>query len=321
MIGRDYEIRDSIRPRPNVVAKHCSAWHLGPGHCTLAFWLAVSFNVVGLGVLLAGVFSEVFFYDLLLYAGSIILFFSLFWWVLWYTGNVEAPPDHILLPSKRLQLRSSFYFQSLRNSLSRHLTFSMPRRPRRTRKNPLPLTPNIADTSQQETPQTAISQTGSLKLEDVQSESTQPERPQSEDLQPQSPQGEDLQPQSSQGEDLQPQSPQGEDLQPQSPQGEDLQPQSPQGEDLQPQSPQGEDLQPQSPKGEDLQPQSLQPEDLQPQSLLPESSQPETVQSESCLSMKYESVLFTKESSLPNLEELPTEMLQNSETLQSYPKP
>lgn len=63
----------------------------GLGRCTCCFWAAVAFDSVGLSVLLIGVFVTVFFYDLLIYAGAIIIFLSLIWWVFWYSGNIEVP--------------------------------------------------------------------------------------------------------------------------------------------------------------------------------------------------------------------------------------
>ncbi|XP_077475668.1 transmembrane protein 238 [Stigmatopora argus] len=62
----------------------------GLGRCVCCFWLAVAFDVVGLLVLLLGVFVDVFFYDLLIYAGAIVIFLSLVWWVFWYSGNIEV---------------------------------------------------------------------------------------------------------------------------------------------------------------------------------------------------------------------------------------
>ncbi|KAK5855607.1 hypothetical protein PBY51_007270 [Eleginops maclovinus] len=64
----------------------------GLGRCVCCFWLAVAFDIVGLLVLLLGVFVNVFFYDLLIYAGAIVIFLSLIWWVFWYSGNIEVPP-------------------------------------------------------------------------------------------------------------------------------------------------------------------------------------------------------------------------------------
>lgn len=67
----------------------------GLGRCSCAFWLAVAFDVCGLIVLLLGVFLDVFFYDFLIYAGAIIIFLSLIWWVFWYVGNIEVPPEDL----------------------------------------------------------------------------------------------------------------------------------------------------------------------------------------------------------------------------------
>ncbi|KAF0032149.1 hypothetical protein F2P81_014439 [Scophthalmus maximus] len=67
----------------------------GLGRCVCCFWLAVAFDIVGLFVLLIGVFVNVFFYDLLIYAGAIVIFLSLIWWVFWYSGNIEVPPAEL----------------------------------------------------------------------------------------------------------------------------------------------------------------------------------------------------------------------------------
>lgn len=67
----------------------------GLGRCVACFWLAVAFDILGLLVLLIGVFASVFFYDLLIYAGAIIIFLSLIWWVFWYSGNIEVPPAEL----------------------------------------------------------------------------------------------------------------------------------------------------------------------------------------------------------------------------------
>ncbi|XP_008291504.1 transmembrane protein 238 [Stegastes partitus] len=67
----------------------------GLGRCVCCFWLAVAFDAVGLGVLLIGVFVNIFFYDLLIYAGAIIIFLSLIWWVFWYSGNIEVAPAEL----------------------------------------------------------------------------------------------------------------------------------------------------------------------------------------------------------------------------------
>ncbi|XP_034526240.1 transmembrane protein 238 [Ailuropoda melanoleuca] len=67
--------------------------HTGLGRCRHFFWLGVVFDTVGATLLFTGVFAPLLFYDLLLYLGSIIIFFSLLWWFFWYTGNIEVTPE------------------------------------------------------------------------------------------------------------------------------------------------------------------------------------------------------------------------------------
>uniref|UniRef100_A0AAR2LVY4 Si:dkey-16i5.8 n=1 Tax=Pygocentrus nattereri TaxID=42514 RepID=A0AAR2LVY4_PYGNA len=74
------------------------------GRCKFSFWFAVFHDIFGLLVLLSGVFWDIFFHDFLIYAGSVIIFLSLIWWVFWYTGNIEVPPaelDEDVTPHQR----------------------------------------------------------------------------------------------------------------------------------------------------------------------------------------------------------------------------
>ncbi|KAM5131441.1 uncharacterized protein ACOB7L_003352 [Callospermophilus lateralis] len=88
----------------------------GLGRCRHFFWLGVLFDTVGVAVLFTGVFADLLFYDMLLYLGSIIIFFSLLWWVSWYTGNIELASEDAV--PKAARSRSGSVVESLRRSVS-----------------------------------------------------------------------------------------------------------------------------------------------------------------------------------------------------------
>uniref|UniRef100_A0A8C2TSD6 Transmembrane protein 238 n=1 Tax=Coturnix japonica TaxID=93934 RepID=A0A8C2TSD6_COTJA len=93
------EVSASQGKKPHVRSHRAAANMAAPGglgRCVVAFWLALAFDAVGLAVLLAGVFADVFFADLLIYAGGIGIFLSLIWWVFWYAGNLEVSPEELL---------------------------------------------------------------------------------------------------------------------------------------------------------------------------------------------------------------------------------
>ncbi|XP_068161542.1 transmembrane protein 238-like [Antennarius striatus] len=67
----------------------------GVGRCKCSFWFAVAHDVLGVFIMMVGVFGGLVIHDLFIYAGAIIIFLSLIWWVFWYTGNIDVPPEEL----------------------------------------------------------------------------------------------------------------------------------------------------------------------------------------------------------------------------------
>lgn len=67
----------------------------GVGRCKCPFWFAVSHIILGVSIMMVGTFAGFFIHDLILYAGAIIIFLSLIWWVFWYVGNIDVPPGEL----------------------------------------------------------------------------------------------------------------------------------------------------------------------------------------------------------------------------------
>ncbi|XP_035524532.1 transmembrane protein 238-like [Morone saxatilis] len=67
----------------------------GVGRCKCSFWFAVAHDILGIFIMLVGVFGGLVIHDLFIYAGAIIIFLSLIWWVFWYSGNIDVPPEEL----------------------------------------------------------------------------------------------------------------------------------------------------------------------------------------------------------------------------------
>ncbi|XP_042363223.1 transmembrane protein 238-like [Plectropomus leopardus] len=106
----------------------------GVGRCKCSFWFAVAHDILGVFIMMVGVFGGLVIHDLFIYAGAIIIFLSLIWWVFWYSGNIDVPPEEleddvglIKLKNRRLSRvvrRVSDRFSSrIRNSFRKSAAF------------------------------------------------------------------------------------------------------------------------------------------------------------------------------------------------------
>uniref|UniRef100_A0A672GF32 Si:dkey-16i5.8 n=1 Tax=Salarias fasciatus TaxID=181472 RepID=A0A672GF32_SALFA len=67
----------------------------GVGRCKCSFWFAVAHDILGVFIMMVGVFGGLPIHDLFIYAGAIVIFLSLIWWVFWYSGNIDVPPEEL----------------------------------------------------------------------------------------------------------------------------------------------------------------------------------------------------------------------------------
>ncbi|KAG8446046.1 hypothetical protein GDO86_013788 [Hymenochirus boettgeri] len=71
------------------------------GRCPVAFILAMSFDILGISLILSGIFANLkkngrSFGEFLIYTGGILVFVSLLLWLAWYSANLEISMDELL---------------------------------------------------------------------------------------------------------------------------------------------------------------------------------------------------------------------------------
>ncbi|XP_034563458.1 transmembrane protein 238-like [Notolabrus celidotus] len=93
----------------------------GVGRCKCSFWFAVAHDILGILIMMVGVFGGLVIHDLFIYAGAIIIFLSLIWWVFWYSGNIDVPPEELEDDVGMIKLRNKGLSQAMRR-MSGHLS-------------------------------------------------------------------------------------------------------------------------------------------------------------------------------------------------------
>lgn len=87
----------------------------GVGRCMCCFWFALAHDILGVIIIMSGVFGGLLVHDLFIYLGAIVIFLSLIWWVLWYTGNIDVPPKELEDDVGMMKLRDRGLKQMVRN--------------------------------------------------------------------------------------------------------------------------------------------------------------------------------------------------------------
>lgn len=57
--------------------------------------VALLIDAVGLVLLLVGILASLDYWDFLVYTGSLFMAFSLLFWIIWYSLNIELPLEKL----------------------------------------------------------------------------------------------------------------------------------------------------------------------------------------------------------------------------------
>ncbi|XP_060884444.1 transmembrane protein 238-like [Labrus mixtus] len=86
----------------------------GVGRCKCSFWFAVAHDILGVFIMMVGVFGGLVVHDLFIYVGAVIIFLSLIWWVFWYSGNIDVPPEELEDDVGMMKLKNRGVSQAVR---------------------------------------------------------------------------------------------------------------------------------------------------------------------------------------------------------------
>ncbi|MEQ2175800.1 hypothetical protein GOODEAATRI_021404 [Goodea atripinnis] len=90
-----WRISSAIMSTPVQIEPVMEKTYKGVGRCKCSFWFAVAHDILGVLIIMVGVFGGLVIHDVFIYGGAIIIFLSLIWWVFWYSGNIDVPPEEL----------------------------------------------------------------------------------------------------------------------------------------------------------------------------------------------------------------------------------
>ncbi|CAL8238143.1 unnamed protein product [Merluccius merluccius] len=65
------------------------------GRCMGLALIALLMDTVGLILFFVGIFASSNFWDFLIFTGTLLIFLSLVFWILWYLGNIEVSLEEL----------------------------------------------------------------------------------------------------------------------------------------------------------------------------------------------------------------------------------
>ncbi|MEQ2211606.1 hypothetical protein XENOCAPTIV_009009, partial [Xenoophorus captivus] len=87
-----------VTPSANVHLSESPGPFMEQGKCTTFFiGLAVFLDIVGLLLLLIGIFAPLPYWDFFVFSGPLLIFLSLLLWIFWYLGNLTVSEEELNL--------------------------------------------------------------------------------------------------------------------------------------------------------------------------------------------------------------------------------